>query len=146
MENGVSGLSGVHVLIAIRVSYRWLCPGFPASALGSIKITRIWIVCALPDSTHRLRVDLTSAQYSPALVSNSNVIAYVLGTFIFNSKFEVDCELSPWTKWSSCSASCDGGQQRRTRDIVSAGRDGGKSCQPPFEQQRLCNSHICNGW
>lgn len=48
------------------------------------------------------------------------------------------CEFGSWTKWGSCSATCGGGTQIRTRAVSS----GGSSCGPVLQTQ-LCNMHAC---
>eukprot|EP01084_Bolivina_argentea_P217140 368746_1 len=54
----------------------------------------------------------------------------------------VDCSVSMWTEWATCSEPCGLGVASRTRDIgVNAG-PGGKSC-PPLRDQKECNLGQC---
>lgn len=54
----------------------------------------------------------------------------------------VDCAVSEWREWSSCSAACGGGTQTRTRTVVQAPRDGGAAC-PELVESRDCNTDGC---
>jgi len=47
-----------------------------------------------------------------------------------------DCELSAWTKWSSCSKDCGGGTKKRFRYIASAATGAGK-CANKWAPERL---------
>jgi hypothetical protein len=56
----------------------------------------------------------------------------------------VDCTLSAWVEWLLCSASCDGGETRRTRKVEKHAEYGGRSCVSySLVQQRECNAHRC---
>jgi hypothetical protein len=58
-----------------------------------------------------------------------------------NSK--VDCEVSSWGGWSSCSKTCGGGTQTRTRTITKQPSNGGQSC-PSLSETQTCNNISCN--
>ena len=58
-------------------------------------------------------------------------------------KCSVDCKLSDWSQWTSCSAPCDGGTNFRVRSIVTHPTDGGLACGSILEQQ-TCNTQACN--
>eukprot|EP00002_Diphylleia_rotans_P006355 TRINITY_DN1573_c0_g2_i2.p1 TRINITY_DN1573_c0_g2~~TRINITY_DN1573_c0_g2_i2.p1 ORF type:complete len:919 (+),score=146.83 TRINITY_DN1573_c0_g2_i2:169-2925(+) len=53
-----------------------------------------------------------------------------------------DCVLSDWSPWDTCSAECGDGTQTRSRQVVSAPRNGGASCGAVFES-RACNLGPC---
>jgi len=59
---------------------------------------------------------------------------------------EADCELSPWTAWSTCSKDCDGGTQKRDRFVHVPAAGEGK-CPSKWSKDRLqykqCNLHRC---
>jgi len=54
----------------------------------------------------------------------------------------VDCVVSAWTAFGTCSKSCGGGTQSRTKDITTAPSFGGAACSAQFES-RACNTHGC---
>jgi hypothetical protein len=54
----------------------------------------------------------------------------------------VDCQLSSWSSWSKCSASCGGGVMSRQRDILVAPSNGGAQCEATQEQDS-CNTQQC---
>ena len=55
----------------------------------------------------------------------------------------VNCEVSKWSKWSSCDRSCGKGVQSRTRLIVQHPSPGGKRC-PTLSQNRACLGNRCS--
>ena len=56
----------------------------------------------------------------------------------------VDGVFSNWTAWSDCSVSCGGGLANRSRDCDGPFY-GGKNCQGPWEEQKVCNDQPCPG-
>ena len=55
----------------------------------------------------------------------------------------VDCQVSAWGQWGSCSVSCgDGGSETRSRSVVIAAAHGGAAC-PDFQETRSCNDGPC---
>jgi len=64
-----------------------------------------------------------------------------------NQACEKDCELYPWTRWSSCSKDCDGGTQKRQKLVRHAPKGAGK-CADKWSMKRLqykkCNMHGCS--
>ena len=58
----------------------------------------------------------------------------------------VDCVMGDWTKWSSCSKSCnDYGFQKRSREIIHAQQNGGRPCPSEPEEKSDCNKDPCPG-
>ncbi|XP_069894326.1 thrombospondin type-1 domain-containing protein 7B [Dipodomys merriami] len=61
----------------------------------------------------------------------------------------MDCVVSQWTVWSSCSQSCSNknsdGKQTRSRYILALAGEGGKPCphSQALQEYRLCNDHSC---
>ncbi|KAL8625611.1 hypothetical protein ACOMHN_043886 [Nucella lapillus] len=54
----------------------------------------------------------------------------------------VDGVWEDWAEWSSCSVSCGGGTQKRTRNCTGP-LHGGANCTGPADDQRSCNDHYC---
>merc|ERR1719331_378373 len=59
---------------------------------------------------------------------------------------EKDCELSEWTKWTSCSKNCDGGSKKRQKFIAEPA-EGEGTCPGSWSKRRLqykgCNQKRC---
>merc|ERR1719159_772731 len=55
----------------------------------------------------------------------------------------IDCQMGEWSGWSKCSKDCGGGQQGRSRPIMTDAAYGGKQC-PGTSEERLCNSGSCD--
>ncbi len=54
----------------------------------------------------------------------------------------VNCTVSAWGEWSTCSASCGGGTQTQTRTVITPAENGGTAC-PALTQSRSCNTQAC---
>ncbi|KFH13639.1 sushi domain (scr repeat) domain-containing protein, partial [Toxoplasma gondii VAND] len=54
----------------------------------------------------------------------------------------VDCQVTAWGAWSSCSVTCGGGQQDRLRSIVRPAAHGGKEC-PGLREVHPCATYPC---
>lgn len=55
----------------------------------------------------------------------------------------IDCEMSEWSGWASCSAPCDGGFQERLRHVTMQPESTGVPCGN-LVATRSCNSKACN--
>lgn len=55
-------------------------------------------------------------------------------------KEPVDCKLSEWSVWSTCSAECGGGQMFRTREVTVDPENGGKLCEGARHLGSRCDS------
>eukprot|EP00922_Rhytidocystis_sp_ex-Travisia-forbesii_P067222 GHVS01099978.1.p1 GENE.GHVS01099978.1~~GHVS01099978.1.p1 ORF type:complete len:3586 (-),score=566.23 GHVS01099978.1:255-11012(-) len=53
-----------------------------------------------------------------------------------------DCIVTGWSEWSSCDATCGGGDRRRSRSLVTKEAGGGKAC-PATEQNQKCAIYPC---
>ena len=54
----------------------------------------------------------------------------------------VDCAVSAWSQWTSCSAMCGGGTQSRTRTVTTPAANGGAAC-PALTDSQTCNTGAC---
>lgn len=54
----------------------------------------------------------------------------------------VQCTVGQWKEWSACDASCGGGMQTRTREVITAARNCGL-CNEPLLESRPCNVDAC---
>merc|ERR1719217_1924173 len=63
-----------------------------------------------------------------------------------NQACEMDCKLSSWTKWGSCSEDCDGGTAKRQKFVLAPAKGSGK-CPDKWSKGRLhykkCNQQRC---
>ncbi|XP_019616496.1 PREDICTED: sushi, von Willebrand factor type A, EGF and pentraxin domain-containing protein 1-like [Branchiostoma belcheri] len=56
----------------------------------------------------------------------------------------VDGNWTPWSQWSSCSASCGGGNYSRTRECINPRpMHGGNNCTGPSVEIGACNTEKC---
>merc|ERR1719440_2492861 len=55
----------------------------------------------------------------------------------------IDCVMADWSCWSKCSKDCGGGQQGRSRAVMTEAEYGGKEC-PANGEERLCNDGSCD--
>ncbi|CAD7947263.1 unnamed protein product [Amoebophrya sp. A120] len=55
----------------------------------------------------------------------------------------VDCKLSDWTPWDSCSVDCGGGVKSRSREVVREPEHGGADCVGVLSEQDQCNLQAC---
>jgi hypothetical protein len=54
----------------------------------------------------------------------------------------VDCVVSAWSEWGPCTKTCGGGEQTRTRTVISPAANGGQPC-PVLSETRTCNEQPC---
>jgi len=57
--------------------------------------------------------------------------------------FPIDCEISDWDEWSTCSRTCGGGQRQRGRHIIRNVQHGGKACENSISQIESCGEELC---
>jgi len=54
-----------------------------------------------------------------------------------------DCKFSPWSDWSSCTATCGGGRSVRSRDIGQSCQFEGEPCLGDLTETRGCEQQAC---
>lgn len=59
--------------------------------------------------------------------------------FIDQSKCHL-CEVSQWSEWSNCSATCGGGITKRKREFLSCPD---LTCENHLEEEKFCNTDCC---
>lgn len=50
-----------------------------------------------------------------------------------------------WSHWTRCTAACDGGVQRRQRNVEQRAFHGGRGCLAALSEVQECNRHTCDG-
>ncbi len=55
----------------------------------------------------------------------------------------VDCVLSGWSSWGTCSKICGDGTRLRTRSILQQPKNGGNKCEASLEETKKCNNKPC---
>ena len=55
----------------------------------------------------------------------------------------VDCAWDSFDEWSSCSKSCDGGIQLRSRRVMTYEANGGATCAGSSSETQICNTGSC---
>ena len=76
------------------------------------------------------------------LISNSNKSRESSKTLFFSCL--VDCQISEWSRWDTCSVSCGDGYMSRVRQIITQSSFGGNRCGETFQTQ-TCNLRPCLG-
>ena len=54
----------------------------------------------------------------------------------------INCTVSPWSSWSKCPVSCNGGSQTKTRTITKGAQFGGV-CPESLSEEEKCNTQNC---
>ena len=62
-----------------------------------------------------------------------------------NSFVVVDCQYGEWLPWTRCSKTCDGGEKKRSREIIVQAKNGGKACGKKSKDTQICNNVFCPG-
>ena len=70
------------------------------------------------------------------------VIFIIICVIIYYKFRPVKCQVSNWSEWSTCTATCGGGVQSRSRTVIKKSSNGGTAC-PTLTESRTCNSQAC---
>merc|ERR1712038_1898610 len=57
---------------------------------------------------------------------------------LHNMDIEIDCQVSAWSTWTSCSKSCGTGWQQKSREILINPSIGGRNCPRKMERKKKC--------
>ncbi|XP_022235881.1 spondin-1-like isoform X2 [Limulus polyphemus] len=71
----------------------------------------------------------------------STLTALSTRTYDSSNKLIVDCEVSEWSEFSSCSATCGKARKERRRRIEIYPQNGGKRCPNKLVQRRKCRNN-----
>ena len=123
---------------------------------GSSVVTYLWTisntgtasVVLTNATTSTATVALTSTSGQSATTTITCVITDTVTSLTYsNSKtlvwtIPVDCSVSAWTAFSTCSVACGGGTQTQTRTVVTPASNGGAAC-PVLTNTQPCNTQAC---
>merc|ERR1719440_1995066 len=121
------------------------CNNHPCPVDCSLKVWSGWSKCSAECGggvSQRLREVKQAMKYGgkPCGATSQTVACN-------NQACEKDCDLSEWTKWSTCSKDCDGGTQKRMK-FVDHEPEGDGKCPDKWSLKRLeykkCNMFRCN--
>ena len=59
-------------------------------------------------------------------------------------KCPVDCKMSPWSTWTDCSLTCNGGTQSRFQTVLQESAHQGKECPPTMDMGKVIERRECN--
>ena len=71
------------------------------------------------------------------------LVMYAYNCNPYSIKFTVDCMWSQWGGWATCSVTCGGGTQDRSRTIDVLAQNGGTPCGGSDKETQTCNTHCC---
>ena len=57
----------------------------------------------------------------------------------------VDCMVTPWSEWTSCTKTCGKSYQFKTRMVKREPENGGKACPPRLKKRNKCDVPKCEG-
>merc|ERR550537_1590 len=86
--------------------------------------------------------------YNSAVTKSASKHGHAEGTVCLSGdkKAPVDCKLTPFSSWSSCSRPCGSGVSTRARKKISEASDGGQACPAKpsdYVEKRACNTQPC---
>jgi len=56
----------------------------------------------------------------------------------------IDCSLTAWTEWSTCSQTCGGGVHMRNRKVDTEAQNGGQACIGSVQELKCCLVEACH--
>jgi len=90
-------------------------------------------------------VIVSTNQYGPKAMDYIRINGTDTSALLSTSIPSVDCKISEWSVWSTCSKSCDNGYQTRSRQILISPQNGGKHCPKGYDKNQFtyCNTMPC---
>ena len=79
------------------------------------------------------------------LIKQAHTIPNKISYCMFHSHFSVNCQWASWGSWQSCSKTCGGGDQKRTRTKSVVAQYGGNECSGSYTSTQSCNTNKCPG-
>lgn len=80
------------------------------------------------------------------MIPNNQLLEDFGNTEVDDGGERVDCEVSKWTAWGSCSVSCGRGKKSRSRHVVKLARNGGHQCSEHLMQELQCRLRPCRSF
>ncbi|CAJ0955610.1 unnamed protein product, partial [Mesorhabditis belari] len=78
-----------------------------------------------------------------AHVPNHQLVNEFGGEEINDGGEKVNCEMTEWSPWGACSATCGRGKRTRSRNVKIFPRNGGISCPEHIIQEHTCHLRPC---
>ena len=75
-------------------------------------------------------------------MSEDEFFDHITKLFVDNINYKQDCVVNPWGYWDSCSETCGGGTQTRSRTVETPASGGGAAC-PVLKENQSCNTAPC---
>ena len=128
---GQSALAPAHVLSTMKSPFTISLALLRAYSFDTVPARGEW--CFNIDMTFLIKIKFSKI----IIVSSGNLnLHHVI--------FSVDGGFTDWTSWDTCSVSCGGGSQGRTRSCTNpAPQYGGASCVGDTSQTQDCNTQVC---
>ncbi|KAF1766471.1 hypothetical protein GCK72_006428 [Caenorhabditis remanei] len=89
------------------------------------------------------QICLPGYEKTKSLIPNNQLLEDFGGDQVDDGGERVDCEVSKWTAWGSCSVSCGRGKKTRSRSVVKLARNGGQHCSEHLMQELQCRLRPC---
>ena len=73
---------------------------------------------------------------------------YIFSILVSDTSFKliiVNCEWSQWSQFATCSVTCGGGTEERSRTISVPAQNGGTECAGNDTESQECNTDACPG-
>ena len=72
------------------------------------------------------------------------LFVWVMTQYLIFTSYLVNCQWGGWSQYSTCSKSCGGGTQAKSRSKTVEEKYGGK-CSNSYKETRACNTQNCPG-